>query len=134
MNLVVVVTLSALSNACVAVREPKLAIDGLRYHADTFAFICIPAMNDLVQSMVLAGGQWAGSAENLDGPDEIPTGKRRKDLGTMAFSTTAINFSTVNRAASLRSKQMPKSKGICSTTFVQMCSVCQKFIGLRLCY
>ncbi|KAM5163384.1 girdin isoform 4-T4 [Mantella aurantiaca] len=68
------------------------------------------SMNDLVQSMVLAGGQWTGSAEHLEGPDEIPTGKRRKDLGTMAFSTTAINFSTVNQAASFRSKQIPKSK------------------------
>ncbi|PIO38337.1 hypothetical protein AB205_0039300 [Aquarana catesbeiana] len=67
-------------------------------------------MNDLVQSMVLAGGQWTGSAENLEGPDEIPTGKRRKDLGTMAFSTTAINFSTVNQASSFRTKQIPKSK------------------------
>ncbi|XP_018419839.1 PREDICTED: girdin isoform X1 [Nanorana parkeri] len=67
-------------------------------------------MNDLVQSMVLAGGQWTGSAENLEGPDEIPTGKRRKDLGTMAFSTTAINFSTVNQARSFRTKQIPKSK------------------------
>ncbi|XP_040207601.1 girdin isoform X2 [Rana temporaria] len=68
------------------------------------------SMNDLVQSMVLAGGQWTGSAENLEGPDEIPTGKRRKDLGTMAFSTTAINFSTVNQASSFRNKQIPKSK------------------------
>ncbi|XP_068088641.1 girdin isoform X4 [Hyperolius riggenbachi] len=68
------------------------------------------SMNDLVQSMVLAGGQWAGSAENLEGPDEIPTGKRRKDLGTMAFSTTAINFSTLNSATSFRTKQIPKSK------------------------
>ncbi|XP_072265770.1 girdin isoform X3 [Pyxicephalus adspersus] len=67
-------------------------------------------MNDLVQSMVLAGGQWTGSAENLEGPDEIPTGKRRKDLGNMAFSTTSINFSTVNQASSFRTKQIPKSK------------------------
>lgn len=75
-------------------------------------------MNDLVQSMVLAGGQWTGSAENLEGPDEIPTGKRRKDLGTMAFSTTAINFSTVNQASSFRNKQIPKSKGISSAIFM----------------
>ncbi|XP_073528372.1 girdin isoform X4 [Phyllobates terribilis] len=67
-------------------------------------------MNDLVQSMVLAGGQWTGSAENLDGPDEIPTGKRRKDLGTMAFSTTAINFTTANQSAGMRTKQILKSK------------------------
>ncbi|KAM4040558.1 girdin isoform 2-T2 [Anomaloglossus baeobatrachus] len=68
------------------------------------------SMNDLVQSMVLAGGQWTGSAENLDGPDEIPTGKRRKDLGTMAFSTTAINFSTANQSAGMRTKQILISK------------------------
>ncbi|KAM9315882.1 girdin isoform 2-T2 [Gastrophryne carolinensis] len=68
------------------------------------------SMNDLVQSMVLAGGQWAGSAENLDGPDEIATGKRRKNLGTMAFSTTAINFSTINQSTSHRTRQIPKSK------------------------
>ncbi|XP_056423771.1 girdin isoform X2 [Hyla sarda] len=68
------------------------------------------SMNDLVQSMVLAGGQWTGSAENLEGPDEIPTGKRRKDLGTMAFSTTAINFSTASQSGSFRTKQIIKSK------------------------
>ncbi|XP_063774689.1 girdin isoform X3 [Pseudophryne corroboree] len=68
------------------------------------------SMNDLVQSMVLAGGEWTGSAENLEGPGDNPTGKRRKDLGTMAFSTTAINFSTVNLSTANRTKLIPKSK------------------------
>ncbi|XP_053314554.1 girdin isoform X2 [Spea bombifrons] len=68
------------------------------------------SMNDLVQSMVLAGGQWTGSAENLEGPDEISTGKRRKDLGSMAFSTTSINFSTFNPSMGFRPKLIPKSK------------------------
>lgn len=81
-------------------------------HADSFAFICIPAMNDLMQSMVLAGGQWIGSSEHLEGPDDISTGKRRKELGSMAFSTTSINFATVNSAAGLRSKQLLNNKGI----------------------
>ncbi|XP_061481737.1 girdin isoform X2 [Rhineura floridana] len=67
-------------------------------------------MNDLVQSMVLAGGQWTGSSEHLEGPDDIPTGKRRKELGSMAFSTTSINFATVNSAAGLRSKQLLNNK------------------------
>ncbi|XP_045405597.1 girdin isoform X9 [Lemur catta] len=66
-------------------------------------------MNDLVQSMVLAG-QWTGSTENLEVPDDISTGKRRKELGAMAFSTTAINFSTVNSSAGFRSKQMVNNK------------------------
>ncbi|ELW47877.1 Girdin [Tupaia chinensis] len=67
-------------------------------------------MNDLVQSMVLAGGQWTGSTENLEVPDDISTGKRRKELGAMAFSTTAINFSTVNSSAGFRSKQLVNNK------------------------
>ncbi|XP_026987493.1 girdin isoform X4 [Sagmatias obliquidens] len=68
------------------------------------------SMNDLVQSMVLAGGQWTGSTENLEVPDDIATGKRRKELGAMAFSTTAINFSTVNSSTGFRSKQLVNNK------------------------
>ncbi|XP_064271636.1 girdin isoform X17 [Passer domesticus] len=67
-------------------------------------------MNDLVQSMVLAGGQWTGSSEHLEGPDDISTGKRRKELGAMAFSTTAINFATVNSSTGFRSKQLLNNK------------------------
>ncbi|XP_017711479.1 PREDICTED: LOW QUALITY PROTEIN: girdin-like [Rhinopithecus bieti] len=67
------------------------------------------SMNDLVQSMVLAG-QWTGSTENLEVPDDISMGKRRKELGAMAFSTTAINFSTVNSSAGFRSKQLVNNK------------------------
>ncbi|XP_030052306.1 girdin isoform X2 [Microcaecilia unicolor] len=68
------------------------------------------SMNDLLQSMVLAGGQWTGSSENLECPDDIPTGKRRKELGSMAFSTTAINCATVNPSASFRTKQLLVNK------------------------
>ncbi|XP_043838234.1 girdin isoform X5 [Dromiciops gliroides] len=68
------------------------------------------SMNDLVQSMVLAGGQWTGSSENLEVPDDISSGKRRKDLGAMAFSTTAINFATVNSSTGFRSKQLVNNK------------------------
>lgn len=87
-------------------------------------------MNDLVQSMVLAGGQWTGSAENLEGPDEIPTGKRRKDLGTMAFSTTAINFSTANQSTGFRTKQILISQGIISVFSWVLLLIVGK-IGLR---
>ncbi|XP_075269719.1 girdin isoform X2 [Opisthocomus hoazin] len=67
-------------------------------------------MNDLVQSMVLAGGQWTGSTEHLEGPDDISTGKRRKELGAMAFSTTAINFAAINSSTGFRSKQLLNNK------------------------
>ncbi|KAM6127992.1 girdin isoform 2-T2 [Pterocles gutturalis] len=68
------------------------------------------SMNDLVQSMVLAGGQWTGSSEHLEGPDDISTGKRRKELGAMAFSTTAINFATVTSSTGFKSKQLLNNK------------------------
>uniref|UniRef100_A0A8C8RCF9 Coiled-coil domain containing 88A n=1 Tax=Pelusios castaneus TaxID=367368 RepID=A0A8C8RCF9_9SAUR len=68
------------------------------------------SMNDLMQSMVLAGGQWTGSSEHLEGPDDISTGKRRKELGAMAFSTTAINFATVSSSSGFRSKQLLNNK------------------------
>uniref|UniRef100_A0A8C3L6Y4 Coiled-coil domain containing 88A n=1 Tax=Chrysolophus pictus TaxID=9089 RepID=A0A8C3L6Y4_CHRPC len=68
------------------------------------------SMNDLVQSMVLAGGQWTGSSEHLEGPDDISAGKRRKELGAMAFSTTAINFATVNSSTGFRSQQLLNNK------------------------
>ncbi|XP_072189776.1 girdin isoform X3 [Excalfactoria chinensis] len=68
------------------------------------------SMNDLVQSMVLAGGQWTGSSEHLEGPDDISAGKRRKELGAMAFSTTAINFATANSSTGFRSKQLLNNK------------------------
>ncbi|XP_074920522.1 girdin isoform X4 [Chelonoidis abingdonii] len=68
------------------------------------------SMNDLVQSMVLAGGQWTGSSEHLEGLDDVSTGKRKKELGAMAFSTTAINFATVNSSSGFRSKQLLNNK------------------------
>ncbi|XP_050807958.1 girdin isoform X5 [Gopherus flavomarginatus] len=68
------------------------------------------SMNDLVQSMVLGGGQWTGSSEHLEGPDDVSTGKRKKELGAMAFSTTAINFATVNSSSVFRSKQLLNNK------------------------
>lgn len=82
-------------------------------------------MNDLVQSMVLAG-QWTGSSENLEVPDDISTGKRRKELGAMAFSTTAINFSAVNSAAGFRSKQLVNNKGIGRLLFALCCHCWQQ--------
>ncbi|VFV40369.1 girdin isoform 2 [Lynx pardinus] len=83
-------------------------------------------MNDLVQSMVLAGGQWTGSTENLEVPDDISTGKRRKELGAMAFSTTAINFSTVNSSTGFRSKQLVNNKGIGRLLFALWCNCWQQ--------
>ncbi|XP_043551947.1 girdin-like isoform X12 [Chiloscyllium plagiosum] len=71
------------------------------------------SMNDLLQSMISAGAQWSGSSENLDEPNEVTAGQRRTELGSMAFSTTAINLATAN-SSGLRSKQRLKPKGVAS--------------------
>ncbi|XP_036402198.1 girdin-like isoform X3 [Megalops cyprinoides] len=63
------------------------------------------SMNDLLQTMALAGGQWAGSSEQLDGQEGPDSGQRMKELGSMAYSTNAINYATLSRA-----KQRAKAK------------------------
>uniref|UniRef100_A0A3B3QFW1 Coiled-coil domain containing 88A n=1 Tax=Paramormyrops kingsleyae TaxID=1676925 RepID=A0A3B3QFW1_9TELE len=78
---------------------------------DTLSHKRSTTMNDLLQSMALAGGPWAGSSENLDGPEEAASRQRRKELGSMAYSTTAINYATLNLPAGHRSKQRLKAKG-----------------------
>ncbi|XP_048457132.1 girdin isoform X2 [Rhincodon typus] len=71
------------------------------------------SMNDLLQSMISAGAQWSGSSENLEEPNEVTTGQRRTELGSMAFSTTAINLATAN-SSGFRAKQRLKPKGVAS--------------------
>ncbi|XP_015217936.2 girdin isoform X2 [Lepisosteus oculatus] len=68
------------------------------------------SMNDLLQTMALAGGQWAGSSENLDGSDDATTRLRMRELGSMAYSTTAINYATLHPSTGLRSRHRLKSK------------------------
>ncbi|KAJ8248409.1 hypothetical protein GJAV_G00241730 [Gymnothorax javanicus] len=67
------------------------------------------SMNDLLQTMALAGGggQWALSSENLDGPEDEAAngGSHIKDLGSMAYSTTAINYATLHLPARHRSQR-----------------------------
>uniref|UniRef100_A0A674F670 Coiled-coil domain containing 88A n=1 Tax=Salmo trutta TaxID=8032 RepID=A0A674F670_SALTR len=71
-------------------------------------------MNDLLQSIALAGGQWAGSTENLEGPVEANGGSRSrhmKELGSMAYSTNAINYATLTLPSGNRAKRSLKMKG-----------------------
>ncbi|XP_062911973.1 girdin-like isoform X5 [Mobula hypostoma] len=67
------------------------------------------SMNDLLQSMISAGVQWSGSSENLEESNE--SGGQRTELGSMAFSTTAINLTTTN-SSGFRSKQRLQSKDL----------------------
>uniref|UniRef100_A0A8C7UXY6 Coiled-coil domain containing 88A n=1 Tax=Oncorhynchus mykiss TaxID=8022 RepID=A0A8C7UXY6_ONCMY len=75
--------------------------------------IRVGAMNDLLQTMALAGGQWAGSTENLEAPVETNGGsgaRRMKGLGSMAYSTNAINYATLTLPSGSRAKRSLKIK------------------------
>lgn len=73
----------------------------------------ILAMNDLLQTMAMAGGpeaQWAGSSENLDGAeagDANMTGSSRRSgqrMKELAFSTNAIDCATLTLPSSSHSR------------------------------
>ncbi|XP_066507725.1 girdin isoform X2 [Hoplias malabaricus] len=71
------------------------------------------SMNDLLQTMALAGGQWTGSTDQLEAPDEATSagsGQRMKELGSMAYSTNALNYATLSLPASHSTKQKLKNK------------------------
>uniref|UniRef100_A0A672GDC0 Coiled-coil domain containing 88A n=1 Tax=Salarias fasciatus TaxID=181472 RepID=A0A672GDC0_SALFA len=82
-------------------------------------------MNDLLQSMAVAGGpgaQWAGSTENLDGPeagDGAGTGSSRRSgqrMKELALSTNAIDCAalTLPSAGHSRAKHRLQAKEIAS--------------------
>ncbi|KAL6466474.1 hypothetical protein MHYP_G00242780 [Metynnis hypsauchen] len=71
------------------------------------------SMNDLLQTMALAGGQWTASTDHLEGPEEAASAggsQRMKDLGSMAYSTNAINYATLSLPAGHSTKQKLKNK------------------------
>ncbi|XP_037388975.1 girdin isoform X4 [Pygocentrus nattereri] len=71
------------------------------------------AMNDLLQTMALAGGQWTASTDHLEAPEEAASAGgslRMKELGSMAYSTNAINYATLSLPAGHSTKQKLKNK------------------------
>ncbi|XP_037388976.1 girdin isoform X5 [Pygocentrus nattereri] len=70
-------------------------------------------MNDLLQTMALAGGQWTASTDHLEAPEEAASAGgslRMKELGSMAYSTNAINYATLSLPAGHSTKQKLKNK------------------------
>ncbi|KAJ8264251.1 hypothetical protein GJAV_G00147000 [Gymnothorax javanicus] len=68
-------------------------------------------MNDLLHTEALSGGQWATSSENLDQPEGGTTRQRRNELGSLAFSTSAINSTSLNLPISPSAMQSMRAKG-----------------------
>lgn len=68
-------------------------------------------MNDLLQTMAVAGGQWAASIDNLDGAeagDAGMTGSRRSGqrMKELAFSTNAIDCAALTLPSAGHSRAM----------------------------
>lgn len=92
------------------------------------------AMNDLLQTMAVAGvagEQWAGSTDNLDGPESaesgMPGSSRRSGqrMKELAFSTNAIDCAalTLPTSGHSRAKHRLQAKGkevswLCIITFL----------------
>ncbi|CAI5654641.1 unnamed protein product [Oreochromis niloticus] len=80
---------------------------------DTLSHKSSSTMNDLLQTMAMAGGpeaQWAGSSENLDGAeagDANMTGRSRRSgqrMKELAFSTNAIDCAALTLPSSSHSR------------------------------
>ncbi|XP_058240786.1 girdin-like isoform X3 [Hemibagrus wyckioides] len=55
------------------------------------------SMNDLLQSMALAGaGQWSGSTDHLEAPEDPACAGGSQRMKELAYSTTAIDYSTLS--------------------------------------
>lgn len=62
-------------------------------------------MNDLLQSMALAGaGQWSGSTDHLEAPEDLVSAGRSRRMKELAYSTTAIDYTTLSSKHKLKNK------------------------------
>lgn len=62
-------------------------------------------MNDLLQSMALAGaGQWSGSTDHLEAPEDPVSASGSQRMKELAYSTTAINYTTLSNRHKLKNK------------------------------
>lgn len=68
------------------------------------------AMNDLLQSMELTGAGQYSSTDHLEGPDDPVSPSGSCHMKELAYSTTAIDYTT------LRSKHRLKNKGTAAFT------------------
>ncbi|TSN95650.1 Girdin [Bagarius yarrelli] len=72
------------------------------------------SMNDLLQSMELAGaGQWSGSTDHLEAPDDPVCAGGSQRMKELAYSTTAINYATLSNKHKLKSKDKVKDNVSC---------------------
>ncbi|KAK3507599.1 hypothetical protein QTP70_029669 [Hemibagrus guttatus] len=75
------------------------------------------SMNDLLQSMALAGaGQWTGSTDHLEAPEDPACAGGSQRMKELAYSTTAINYTTLSNKHKLKNKDNVSCEDVTPTS------------------
>ncbi|KAB5518310.1 hypothetical protein PHYPO_G00164250 [Pangasianodon hypophthalmus] len=75
------------------------------------------SMNDLLQSMALAGaGQWSGSTDHLEAPEDPVSAGGSQRMKELAYSTTAINYTTLSSKQKLKNKDNVSCEDVTPTS------------------
>ncbi|XP_060773132.1 LOW QUALITY PROTEIN: girdin-like [Neoarius graeffei] len=75
------------------------------------------SMNDLLQSMALAGaGQWSGSTDHLEAPEDPVSAAGSQRMKELAYSTTAINYTTLSNKHKLKNKDNVSCEDVTPTS------------------
>ncbi|XP_053335638.1 girdin isoform X1 [Clarias gariepinus] len=75
------------------------------------------SMNDLLQSMALAGaGPWSGSTDHLEGPEDPVSAGGSQRMKELAYSTTAIDYTTLSRKHKLKNKDNVSCEDVTPTS------------------
>ncbi|XP_034157025.2 girdin isoform X4 [Pangasianodon hypophthalmus] len=88
-------------------------------------------MNDLLQSMALAGaGQWSGSTDHLEAPEDPVSAGGSQRMKELAYSTTAINYTTLSSKQKLKNKDNVSCEDVTPTSSDEQSAVRSQ--GLQL--
>ncbi|XP_047672031.1 girdin isoform X2 [Tachysurus fulvidraco] len=75
------------------------------------------SMNDLLQSMALAGaGQWSGSTDHLEAPEDPVCAGGSQRMKELAYSTTAIDYTTLSNKHKLKNKDNVSCEDVTPTS------------------
>ncbi|XP_046698716.1 girdin-like isoform X3 [Silurus meridionalis] len=74
-------------------------------------------MNDLLQTMALSGaGQWSGSTDHLEAPEDPVCAGGSQRMKELAYSTTAIDYTTLSTKHKLKNKDNVSCEDVTPTS------------------
>ncbi|KAI5087891.1 girdin isoform X2 [Silurus meridionalis] len=75
------------------------------------------SMNDLLQTMALSGaGQWSGSTDHLEAPEDPVCAGGSQRMKELAYSTTAIDYTTLSTKHKLKNKDNVSCEDVTPTS------------------